>query len=103
MSRKSVAIVGFGDSLCALSLSSASAAKHARVSEPTGACAQQKRPLRLRLRSVQLVHGVYLPKRQIDTSAILALLSAQRAVPRAALLIVNLENNLLSDRSLRSS
>jgi len=41
MSRKSVAIVGFGDSLCALSLSSASAAKRARVSEPTGACAQQ--------------------------------------------------------------
>ena len=102
MSRKSVAIVGFGDSLCALSLSAASAAKRARVSEPTGACAQQNGRC-VSLRSVQLVHGVYLPKRQIDTSAILALLSAQRAVPRAALLIVNLENNLLSDRSLRSS
>src|SRR5262249_17517693 len=62
-----------------------------------------ERPLRLRLRSVQLVRGVYLPKRQVDTSAILALLSAQRAVPRAALLIANPKNNLLSDRSLRSS
>ena len=41
MSRKSVAIVALATVFAALSLSSASAAKHARVSEPTGACAQQ--------------------------------------------------------------
>ena len=102
MSRKSVAIVALATVFAALSLSSASAATCARK-RADRSLRSAERPLRLRLRSVQLVHGVYLPKRQIDTSAILALLSAQRAVPRAALLIVNLENNLLSYRSLRSS
>jgi len=41
MSRKSVAIVALATVFAALSLSFASAAKHARVSKPTGACAQQ--------------------------------------------------------------
>jgi hypothetical protein len=35
-----------------------------------------ERALRVRLRSIQLVHGLYLPERQVDASAILALLSA---------------------------
>jgi hypothetical protein len=44
------------------------------------------RTLYFRLRSVQLVHRVYVHQRSIDTGAVLALLSAERALSGAALL-----------------
>jgi hypothetical protein len=45
-----------------------------------------ERPLRFRLRSVELVHDVYLRERPIDPGTVLALLPAKRFVPRSALL-----------------
>jgi hypothetical protein len=44
------------------------------------------RTLYFRLRSVQLVRRVYVHQRSIDTGAVLALLSAERALSGAALL-----------------
>jgi hypothetical protein len=63
-----------------------------------------KRPLYFRLRSTQLVHGVYLRERPIDPRAVLALLPAKRLMPGAALLMADLAGALrLTARSRRSS
>jgi len=45
-----------------------------------------ERPLRLRLRSIELVHDVYLRERPIDRGTVLALLPAERLMPGPTLL-----------------
>jgi hypothetical protein len=50
-----------------------------------GVCTAE-RPLRLRLRSTELVHDVYLRERPVDRGTILALLPAERLMPRPTLL-----------------
>ena len=45
-----------------------------------------ERPLRFRLRSIELVHDEYLRERPIDAGTVLALLPAERPLPRTALL-----------------
>ena len=45
-----------------------------------------ERPLHFRLRSIELVHDVYLRELSIDRGTVLALLPAERFMPRTALL-----------------
>jgi hypothetical protein len=45
-----------------------------------------ERPLYFRLRSIELVHDEHLHKRPVDTGTVLALLRAERLMPRPALL-----------------
>jgi hypothetical protein len=54
--------------------------------EPVRRLRADERALRVRLRSIKLVHDVYLCERPIDPGAVLALLPAERPMPRPALL-----------------
>ena len=54
--------------------------------EDVGRLRAAERPLRFRLRSIELVHDVHLRERPIDAGTVLALLPAERPLPRTALL-----------------
>jgi hypothetical protein len=74
--------------LAAASTFPAMAAKHAKSTKPkmSGACAQPSGRCIFRLRSIELVHDEHLHKRPVDTGTVLALLPAERPMPRPTLL-----------------
>ena len=59
-----------------------------------------ERPLRLRLRSIELVHDEYLRERPIDAGTVLALLPAERSMPSHRIAEEGLALNARSGRSL---
>jgi hypothetical protein len=59
-----------------------------------------ERPLRFRLRSIELVHDEYLRERPIDAGTVLALLPAERSVPSHRIAEEGLALNARSGRSL---
>ena len=68
--------------------------------EDVGRLRAAERPLRFRLRSIELVHDVHLRERPIDAGTVLALLPAERSVPSHRIAEEGLALNARSGRSL---